>query len=65
MVRKLSIICIAAILLTSIACRHEGRIATLPPRSAPVPAQEITAALPVIPEAKFNLADYGAIGDGK
>jgi len=26
---------------------------------------EITAALPVIPAAKFNLADYGGVGDGK
>ncbi len=26
---------------------------------------EITAALPAIPAAKFNLADYGAVGDGK
>jgi len=28
-------------------------------------ADEITAALPVIPEARFSLADYGAVGDGK
>jgi len=27
-------------------------------------ADEITAALPVIPEARFGLADYGAVGDG-
>jgi polygalacturonase len=26
---------------------------------------EITAALPVIPAARFNLMDYGAVGDGK
>jgi len=26
---------------------------------------EITAALPAIPAAKFNLIDYGAVGDGK
>ncbi|MGA2149859.1 MAG: glycosyl hydrolase family 28-related protein, partial [Bryobacteraceae bacterium] len=26
---------------------------------------EITAALPVIPDARFNLLDYGAKGDGK
>lgn len=33
---------------------------------APAATQdEITAALPVIPEARFNLADYGAKGDGK
>ncbi len=28
-------------------------------------SDEITAALPVIPSAKFNLADFGAVGDGK
>jgi len=35
--------------------------------SAPLPAAaegEITAALPVIPPARFNLSDYGAVGDG-
>ncbi len=34
----------------------------------PAPAakgDEIVAALPVIPDAKFNLADFGGIGDGK
>lgn len=34
------------------------------PASKPVP-DEIVAALPVIPDAKFHLADYGAVGDGK
>ena len=29
------------------------------------PKAEITAALPVIPDAKFNLADYGGVGDYK
>ncbi|HEX4792279.1 MAG TPA: glycosyl hydrolase family 28 protein [Humisphaera sp.] len=29
------------------------------------PADNITAALPQIPDAKFNLADFGAIGDGR
>jgi polygalacturonase len=33
--------------------------------STAAPADEITAALPVIPDAKFSLADYGAVGDGK
>ena len=27
--------------------------------------EEITAALPVIPDAKFNLADFGGVGDYK
>ncbi len=37
-------------------------------QTAPVPApkpDEITAALPVIPDAKFNLKDFGAVGDYK
>ena len=29
------------------------------------PKAEITAALPVIPDARFNLADYGGVGDYK
>src|SRR5215469_3820180 len=32
---------------------------------AAAPADEITAALPSIPDARFNLADFGAVGDGK
>jgi len=28
-------------------------------------ADDIVAALPVIPEARFNLADFGGVGDGK
>jgi len=35
------------------------------PQSKAVARAEITAALPVIPAARFNLADYGAVGDGK
>jgi polygalacturonase len=63
--RKLTILCIGAMLLTLTACQHSGPLATLPSIAAAAPAQDITAALPVIPEAKFNLADYGAVGDGK
>src|SRR5215472_14404648 len=29
------------------------------------PQSEITAALPVIPAARFNITDFGAMGDGK
>jgi len=29
------------------------------------PTDDIVAALPVIPDAKFNLADYGAVGDNR
>ena len=35
------------------------------PQAKTAPQAEITAALPVIPPAKFNFADYGAVGDGK
>lgn len=35
------------------------------PQNTPVAHEEITAALPVIPAARFNLADFGAVGDGK
>ncbi len=35
------------------------------PQAKTAPPSEITAALPVIPAAKFNFADYGAVGDGK
>jgi len=35
------------------------------PQPAAAPQDAITAALPVIPVAKFNLMDYGAAGDGK
>ena len=36
-----------------------------PPQHTAAPPDEITAALPIIPGATFNLADYGAVGDGK
>ena len=35
------------------------------PQNRPAPPVEITAALPVIPGARFNLTDFGAVGDGK
>ena len=35
------------------------------PQSIAAARDEITAALPVIPDAKFDLADFGAAGDGK
>ena len=35
------------------------------PQHAAPPHDEITAALPVIPNAVFKLSDYGAVGDGK
>jgi len=33
--------------------------------AAAAPSGEITAALPVIPDAKFNIKDYGGVGDFK
>ncbi len=36
-----------------------------PVAKAPMPGDEIVAALPVIPDAKFNLADFGGVGDYK
>jgi polygalacturonase len=65
MIRKPSIIFIGVIILAFMVFRHPTRKAAIPSLMAAVPAEEITAALPVIPDAKFNLADYGAIGDGK
>jgi len=38
--------------------------AAAPPQHTAAQHDEITAALPVIPEAKFNLADFGGVGDG-
>jgi polygalacturonase len=40
-------------------------VAAPPPQRAASAPDEITAALPVIPNARFNLLDYGAKGDGK
>lgn len=63
--RKLVIICIGAILLISISCGQVVPVVALPTGAEAGSGEEITAALPVIPDAKFNLADYGAMGDGK
>src|ERR1700677_4321178 len=40
-------------------------VGVAPAKSAPEPGDEITAALPVIPDTKFLLTDYGAVGDYK
>jgi len=46
-------------------------VAVIPPLAAEAaaasapPTDEIVAALPVIPDAKFNFADFGGVGDGK
>jgi polygalacturonase len=40
-------------------------LASPAPQRATIARDEITAALPVIPNARFNLLDYGAKGDGK
>jgi len=46
------------------ACRTPSAVVPAAQKSR-VPKDEITAALPVIPGAKFNLADFGAVGDYK
>jgi polygalacturonase len=38
---------------------------TAPVTKASQPGDEIVAALPVIPEARFSLLDFGGVGDGK
>jgi polygalacturonase len=58
MIRNVSII--LAILAAT------ASVAAPPAPQTPSPAhEEITAALPVIPAGKFNLADFAAVGDGK
>ena len=49
MIHRVSMFCVGLVLLGAGAA----------------PRTEITAALPVIPDAKFNLADYGGVGDYK
>ncbi|HEV2447020.1 MAG TPA: hypothetical protein VGS58_13910, partial [Candidatus Sulfopaludibacter sp.] len=51
--------------LPIIAAGLLGMASTAAPPQSPAPREEITAALPVIPAARFNLADFGAVGDGK
>jgi polygalacturonase len=64
--KKLSMICIGAILLITTAGLQRGAVMAVASGSTEaVSVGEIIAALPTIPDAKFNLADYGAIGDGK
>jgi polygalacturonase len=56
----------AAVLASAVWLAPLGSAPLTPAPQAPAAAQkEITAALPVIPAAKFSLADYGAVGDGK
>src|SRR5215471_2692954 len=47
--------CLAAILFSALACGV----------AAAAERAEIVAAKPVIPEGKFNLVDFGGVGDGK
>jgi polygalacturonase len=67
MTHKLSTFVIGAAILGSAVWLAPLGSAPLPPApQGKVAAQkEITAALPVIPDAKFSLADFGAVGDGK
>jgi len=68
MTHKPSLFLAGLALLAVAAClRAPLRSAPSPPapQRTAVAQAEITAALPVIPDAKFNLLDYGAAGDGK
>jgi len=52
------------------ACQKQAANAPTAPaapvaKAPPPPGDEIVAALPVIPEAKFNLLDFGGVGDYK
>jgi len=67
MTRRLSSIVALAVWLALAAWLVPAAL-TAPPQSKPAksaPRAEITAALPVIPGARFNLADFGAVGDGQ
>jgi hypothetical protein len=64
MARKLFPIFIGVLLLTAVTCGPKERMALPLPHAADTP-DEITAVLPVIPDTKFSLGDYSAIGDGK
>jgi len=50
------------VLLAGIVCLSLGSTDAQPADSQPA---EITAALPVIPDATFKLTDFGAVGDGR
>jgi homogentisate 1,2-dioxygenase len=67
MTHKLSTFLAGLAVFTSVAWLAPRGSAPLPPapQSTVVAQKEITATLPVIPDAKFNLPDYGATGDGK
>src|SRR5580658_5644621 len=67
MTHKLSPFLIGAAVLGSAVWLAPLGSAPLPPapQGKAAAQKEITAALPVIPDAKFSLADFGAVGDGK
>ena len=62
MIRKIARVLAGLALLASAYWR--GTPVASAAQGTPAPREEITAALPVIPAAKFQLADYGAVGDG-
>ncbi len=67
MTHRLSTFLIGAAILGSAVWLAPLGSAPLPPapQGKAAAQKEITAALPVIPDAKFSLADFGAVGDGK
>jgi polygalacturonase len=48
-----------------VACQTSTPPAPVTQAPVPMPGDEIVAARPVIPDAKFNLLDFGAVGNGK
>ncbi len=68
MIRKIAKVLVGLVLVgcaswrvAPVALAAQGTAA----QGTPAPRDEIKAALPVIPEAKFQFADFGGVGDGK
>src|SRR5271157_4790063 len=64
MIRKVSAFCLGLASLAGMGGWLAEQMASAAQGTA-APKAEITAALPVIPSATFNLADYGGVGDYK
>jgi polygalacturonase len=62
MIRAPRLLAVGVAWLSLLASHTMAADAPATPSSVPQ-KEEITAALPVIPDAKFNLADFGGIGD--
>jgi polygalacturonase len=66
---KRSLMCLIAVIPCAIFSACASNAATPPdawqPTAATRPAADINPPSPVIPDQKFNLKDYGGVGDGK